>query len=520
MKRFWLFLILAILIGGILWLAAYEKRDRANQLVSMENIDKSKEKAVRQPAVAGQFYPADKAELTKMISQFLDQTEPPKTEGQVKALIVPHAGYVYSGQVAAYGFKAIQGQDIKRVILIGSSHHQYLDRAVIDSYDSWQTPLGQVDLDTDLRDALVKENPLFRIDAASHQPEHSLEVEVPFLQTVLKDFKILPILVNQITQDDLEKISQTLAKHIDNKTLLVASSDMSHYPPYEQANYADKKVIEAILTGQVANLQETISQLENENIPNLATCLCGQGAVEIVMKVAQEMKDREIKLLKYANSGDVEIGNKSQVVGYSAIAFSWKDVGSPTSHIGEVGLPTLNGQQKSKLLEIAKTSVEKYILEHQLPSFEIDDPLLNEHLGAFVTLKKHGQLRGCIGRFEPDIPLYQAVSQMAVAAATQDLRFYPVQSSELADLKYEISVLSPLRKISDWREIEIGKHGVQIRQGNRSGVFLPQVATENNWDLEEFMSNLCQHKAGLPRDCWKSGEVDIYVFTAEVFGEE
>jgi AmmeMemoRadiSam system protein B/AmmeMemoRadiSam system protein A len=513
MKRFWVFLILAILIGGGFGLVFFVKEtDETAQPTSMlEDLNKSKEKSVRQPVVAGQFYPGDKEELTKMISQFLDQVELPKIDGQARALVVPHAGYVYSGQVAAYGFKAIQGQDIKTVILIGSSHHQYLDGAVIDSHDSWQTPLGQVDLDTDLRDVLVKESSLFKIDSIPHQPEHSLEVEVPFLQTVLKDFKILPILVSQLTQDDLEKISQTLAKHINNKTLIIASSDMSHYPPYEQANYADRKVIEAILTGEVTNLQAIISQLEKENIPNLATCLCGQGAVEIVMKVAQEMKVQEIKLLKYANSGDVAMGDKSQVVGYSSIAFMWKT---------KLSTLELNEEQKAKLLEIAKTSVEKYILENQLPSFEIDDPLLNEPLGAFVTLKKHGQLRGCIGRFEPDIPLYQVVSQMAVAAATQDTRFYPVQASELADLEYEISVLSPLRKINDWREIEIGKHGVQIRQGNRSGVFLPQVATENNWDLEEFMGNLCQHKAGLPRDCWKSDEVDIYVFTAEVFGEE
>lgn len=521
MKKFWLFLILVILIGGVLWLVFFSKEgEETSQLVSMlENLDKFKEKSIRQPVVAGQFYPEDKEELIKMISQFLEQAELPPLEGQIMALVVPHAGYVYSGQIAAYGFKAVQEQDIKTVILIGSSHHQYLAGAVIDGHDAWQTPLGQVDLDTDLRDALVKTNSLFKIDSGPHQPEHSLEVEVPFLQTVLGGFKILPILVSQLADDDLEKISQTLVQQIDEQTLLIASSDMSHYPSYEQANYVDKKVIEAILTGQVPTLRETINQLEKENIDNLATCLCGQGAVELVIKVAQ-MNDSEIKLLKYANSGDVAIGDplvseasKSQVVGYSAIAFVWE-----ASSVTSAGL-ALNEEQKTKLLEIAKTSVEKYILEKQLPEFEVADSLLNENLGVFVTLKKHGQLRGCIGRFEPDIPLYQVVSQMAVAAATEDIRFYPVQANELDDLEYEVSVLSPLKKITDWREIEIGKHGVQVRQGFRSGVFLPQVATENNWDLEEFMGNLCEGKAGLPRQCWKTDEVDLYIFTAEVFQE-
>jgi AmmeMemoRadiSam system protein B/AmmeMemoRadiSam system protein A len=520
MKRFWVFLILAIIIGGVLWLAAYEKRSKTNQLASMlENIDKSEEKAVRQPAVAGQFYPDDKEELSRMINQFLEQVEEldslQESNSSIKALMVPHAGYVYSGQVAAYGFKTIQGQDIKTVILIGSSHNYYLDKAVIDDNDAWQTPLGEVDLDTDLRDKLIKESSLFKADSGPHQPEHSLEVEVPFLQQVLGDFKLLPILVShQLTEEDLDKVSQVLAKYLDKKTLLVVSSDMSHYPGYQQANYADQKVIEAILTGEVANLQETISQLEKEGIPNLSTCLCGQAAIEVVIKIAQKIEKKKIELLKYANSGDLAIGDKSQVVGYSSIAFSWEAKPSLSLKI------EFNDEQKAKLLEIAKTSVEKYVREKQIPSFEVGDPLLNEHLGAFVTLKKHGQLRGCIGRFEPNIPLYQVVSQMAVAAATQDARFYPVQADELNNLEYEISVLSPLRKIDDWREIELGKHGVQIKQGPRSGVFLPQVATENNWDLDKFMGELCSQKAGLSWDCWKKGQVDIYVFTAEIFGEE
>jgi AmmeMemoRadiSam system protein B/AmmeMemoRadiSam system protein A len=527
MKKFWLFLILAILIGGIFWLVFYGETDETSQLTSMlENLDKSKDKSIRQPAVVGQFYPGDKEVLANQIEKFLEKVELPEieeqpfdiTQGKIRALIVPHAGYVYSGPVAAYGFKAIKGQEIKRVVLIGNSHHQYFSGAVIDGNDFWQTPLGQVEIDTQLRDILAKTDSGLRIDSAPHQPEHSLEVEVPFLQKVLKDFKILPILIGQISKQDLERLSQALAQQLNEKTLLVASSDMSHYPPYEQAVYADKKVIEAILTGQVDKLQETISQLEKENIPNLATCLCGQAAVEVVMKVAQLIGAQKIELLKYANSGDSAIGDKSQVVGYSAIAFFTTK--SEVQSEGRTESFKLTPVQQKTLLEIARNSVENYVRDGQIPQFKINDPVLNQPRGAFVTLKKHGQLRGCIGRFEPDIPLYQVVSQMAIAAATQDIRFYPVQPEELGDLEYEISVLSPLRKIDDWREIEIGRHGVQIRYGLRSGVFLPQVATENNWDLEEFMGNLCQHKAGLPRDCWKNREVDIYIFTAEIFGEE
>jgi len=278
--------------------------------------------------------------------------------------------------------------------------------------------------------------------------------------------------------------------------LLIASSDLSHYPSYEDAKYSDNKVIKAILTGKKENLENTIEQLKKENILNLQTCACGQDAIEVVMGLTS---DKNIKLLKYANSGDVEIGNKSQVVGYAAIVFM-----DSTSSL-QPNLE-LSKEERKKLLEIAQESVETYVKTKKILQFKNDLPTLEKPLGAFVTIKKSGQLRGCIG--------------MAISAATKDSRFYPITEDELKDLKYEISVLSPLKKVNSWEDIEIGKHGVQVKQGLRSGVFLPQVATENNWDLNTFMSQLCSQKAGLSVDCWKNPETDIYVFTAQVFGEE
>jgi len=197
------------------------------------------------------------------------------------------------------------------------------------------------------------------------------------------------------------------------------------------------------------------------------------------------------------------------VVGYAAIVFTIDKLE------GELGMA-----EQRRLLEIARETVETYIKTGKAPEFSNEYPALERNLGAFVTIEKHGQLRGCIGRFQPDIPLYQVVVEMALAAATKDSRFNPVTKDELEDLEYEISVLSPLRKVDSWKEIKIGKHGVQIKKGLRAGVFLSQVATDNNWDLDTFMSVLCQQKAGLPSDCWKDPETDIYVFTAQVFSEE
>lgn len=507
MNKFWLFLFLIIFIGGFLWLIFSNGEKETNQLASiLEDSKKIDDISVREPIMAGQFYPSDKNELLKAINYFLEQVKLPEIDGQIKALIAPHAGYNFSGQTTAYAFKAVQGKNIDRVILIGSSHQEYLQGAVIDGNDSWKTPIGNVSLDNDLRDLLIKDSNLFKIDSIPHKPEYSLEVEVPFLQVALKDFKFLPILIShQLKDDQLEEISNVLYKYIDEKTLIVASSDMSHYPDYENANYADQKIIEAILTGKLSVLKEVIKQVESENIANLSVCLCSQKAVELVVEIMNKAGVNNVQLLKYANSGDIDIGDKTRAVGYGSFAFIKKPLNFD-----------LNEDQKQKLLEIAKISVEKYVSEGKFTDFSVEDELLNEKLGAFVTLKKNGQLRGCIGSFEPDIPLYQVVSQMAISAAVKDKRFNPVKQNELNDLEYEISVLSPLKKIDSWEEIEVGKHGVQIKKGLKSGVFLPQVATENNWDLNKFMGELCSQKAGLEKDCWKSDQVDIYTFTAEI----
>lgn len=468
---------------------------------------------VREPAVAGSFYPADKTELSAMVDGFLSQVKTPEIKGSVRAIIVPHAGYVYSGWVAAYGFKALIGsstssEPIKTVVLIGSSHHEYFDGASVYPKGYYKTPLGNVEIDADFVKKLMAKSDKISYHETADAEEHSLEVQLPFLQRTLKNFKIVPIILgNQPGVADI--LINALKDLIDENTLIIASSDLSHYPKYEDAKYSDNKVIQAILTGKRENLRKTIADLEKENIPNLQTCACGHDSIEVVMAL---MEGKKAQLLKSANSGDVEIGDKNQVVGYATIVFM--------SDSPSTGSGLLSKQQQKRLLEIAKQSVETYIKTGKVPEIKNDFPALEKHLGAFVTLKKHEELRGCIGRFQPDIPLYQVVIQMAIAAATEDTRFSPVTKDELKDLEYEISVLSPLQKVDSWKDVEIGKHGVEIIKGSYRGVFLPQVATENNWDRETFLSILCTQKAGLSADCYKDKDTEIYVFTAQVFREK
>jgi AmmeMemoRadiSam system protein B/AmmeMemoRadiSam system protein A len=471
-------------------------------------------KIIRESQVSGTFYPWQKEELESQIESLFENVNLPEIKGKIKALILPHAGYDFSGNVAAFGYKAIfenfkeSLEEPKTIFIIGPSHYYPIEGLIIDGSDFWQTPFGEVEVDKEVIKSLIKKSDLFKIDSSAHKKEHSLEVQLPFLQKIFSKFKIVPILVNELTREDIEKVSDILSQFDNDSTIFIASSDMSHYPSYQIANYADNKVISAILSRDINNLEKTIQDLEKENLPNAVTFLCGKTAVEIVMALSQKIGVNKIELLKYANSANSPLGNKNSVVGYSAIAFLIEE-------------KQLSKEDQKILLKIARETVETYIREGKIPEYKIDSLALNEKLGAFVTIKKHGNLRGCIGRFSPvDIPLYQVVAQMAIAAATQDLRFFPVQPEELKDLKYEISVLSPLKEIDDWKKIKIGRDGVEIVAKGRAGVFLPQVATENNWDLETFLSELCLEKLSLPKNCYQDKDAKLYTFTAQVFGEE
>ena len=478
----------------------------------MPKISPDFEDKLRPPAVAGQFYPEERENLETMIDGFLNQAKPFKVEGKIFGLLLPHAGYVFSGPVAAYGAKAVAGKNFDTVVIIGDSHYERFEGVSVWPAGNWETPLGKLRVDRELAERILSASERFMVRDSAHLFEHSIEVELPFLQKTLKDFKILPIIFGSENEDWLELAKVILENIKDKKVLIIASSDLSHYPSYQEAQKADSKTLEAVLTVDPKKLEKKISRLEKESIPGVQTFICAQDSVKTLLEIGKNLGARA-KLLKYANSGDAEIGNKSEVVGYGAVAF-YLPSGTLEKEINEI----LTRVGKEELLTVAKTSVESFVKEGKLPKFEVKSKRLKENQGAFVTLKKHGQLRGCIGYMAGDKPLYEVVSQMAAAAAVEDSRFPPVTKEELAELKYEISVLDPFKPINSPEEIQLGIHGVQAMAGDRSGVFLPQVARENNWDLETFLNQLML-KAGLWPNYWKENPVNFYTFEAEVFGE-
>ena len=465
----------------------------------------------REPAVAGSWYPNNANKLEQMISGFLDDAEIEQTDISPLGLISPHAGFVYSGGVAAHGFSLLAGKHYDTVIILGTSHH-YLEGVVtIYNGDFCQTPLGKIPIDKEISEALIKADEKFVFSKQIHKPEHSLETQLPFLQYQLKDFKVVLILTSTNDFKLLDKLAEILtriANETPKKILFVNSTDMSHFHDYEFANTMDKRTYDLIVEKKWDELQK--------NVINRKCELCGYYAMYPFLQIMENLGAADPILLKYANSGDATGDTDSdRVVGYCSIVF-------PQKIEKNIKDETMKEADKKYLLNLARQSIQYYLLKRR--EMQIDKPENPEFLkerAVFVTLSSSGNLRGCIGHMQARMPLYEAVIDMAVGAAFEDPRFSPVRNEEeMKDIEIEISILSPMERIYDYKKIKLGIDGVWIKKGFRSGVFLPQVATETGWDLDTFLGNLCSHKAGLPYDAYKEKGTEIYIYQVEKFEEE
>jgi hypothetical protein len=468
----------------------------------------------------GLWYPSTASELSEVVDGYLAKVEKESMSGEVVALVAPHAGYSYCGQVAAYAYKQIEGMEFDTVVLVGPSHRYAFPGASVYEGGVYRNPLGDVEVDSAMAKQLMDENDAIRFLPHVHIPEHSIENQIPFLQRTLSKFKIVPILMHDSGKENCDMLSTALANVLKGKkVLLVASTDMAHYPSYDEAVKADKLTISAMKTLDPDLMREQLNEYLNRGVRELHCMLCGRGPVLAVMAAAKKLGADSVKIIKYANSGDVPKGDKTRVVGYMAAMLHRSKGSDHETSSGALDAP-LNKEQQEVLLKLARGSIEKHLKTGKKEQLEIDDERLEVEQGAFVTLRKRGQLRGCIGHIIPIEPLCDTVADMAVAAATGDPRFPPVTLDEMKDIHVEISVLSIPRRVQSADGIELGKHGVIVRRGSRQGVFLPQVATETGWDKETFLENLCSHKAFLPKDAWKDKNTELLVFTAQVFEEE
>lgn len=464
---------------------------------------------VREPVVAGQFYPEDPVELKEMIDKFISDVPDIEIDGDIFALISPHAGYEFSGPIAAYGYKAISGKSYDTVIVLAPSHQYSFDGASIYNEGPYATPLGEVPLDFDMIEDLMDSSEKIIYEPMAHKMEHSVEVQIPFLQVVLDDFKLVPIVIGGTSFETSLELSKAISESVgDKKVLIVASTDLSHYRSRSEAKSIDGIFEDLLKKNDPVILYDSLTMGRCE--------ACGGMAVITALKAAKMLGYPNVTVLKYDDSGTTS-GDTANVVGYISAVISGE--GGVVLSEEEGGDLSITTEDKNKLLYIARKTIECGLTGKQLPDFDIQSDSLKEPCGAFVTLYKDGELRGCIGSTERDTPLYIVVERMAVGAAFHDPRFFTLREDELNDITIEVSVLSELEPVKKVKDIEVGTHGLVVEMGSYKGLLLPQVPVEQGWDRDEFLENVCL-KAGLFSQSWKDDGAELYKFTAAVFAEQ
>ncbi|MBU1036846.1 AmmeMemoRadiSam system protein B [Patescibacteria group bacterium] len=473
---------------------------------------------IRKPVVAGQFYPAGPAELERVVTNHLSPVS--DFRYQLKALVVPHAGYLYSGSVAGQAFGFLQGKHFQKIILMGPSHTTFFKGIALDEAAFYQTPLGEVSVSADVKN-LLKEKGFSALPEAFIQ-EHALEVELPFLQKTLKDFEIIPLLCgSQNSLSEIKEFAQVLKKYINGQTLIVASVDFTHYGPAygfvpftdniaENLKKLDEPVIEHLLHFATDKLYD---YLQSKAVTN-----DGQIVLTLLSEILKG-ENCQAKVTARQSSGELT-GDYTNSVSYVSMVF-WqqsKDRSAQSNYY--------SAEEKEYLLELAQLTLKTYLQEHKVISIDSKKvpERLREKWGVFVTLTKDKKLRGCIGNILPGKPIYQAVMENVLNAAIDDPRFNPVTLEEIDDLVIEISILTLPKelKVRNHQEylvkLKAEVDGVIIKQGNHTATYLPQVWEELKKPTE-FLGSLC-FKAGLSNDCWMDTNTQLLTYQAEVFKEK
>ena len=468
--------------------------------------------SVRPAYKAGTWYPGDPEVLAQQVDEFLARASPPKVTGRPMAVISPHAGYRFSGPTAAAGYSLLRGHTYKRVIVLAFSHGHAGSYAGVDlpaDLTAYHTPLGRVSIDRAVCQDLASKS-VFDSHPGIDRGEHSLELQLPFLQRVLGQFQLVPLLVGRMSDEVCAQAAAAIVPWLDEDTLLVASSDFTHFGPNYGYQPFNRDVAEKLraLGGQAA---VPIIRCDYDGFVNhlaaTGDTICGRGPIRLLLRILSMQGGAQAARAAFDTSGNVT-GDWTNSVTYQSFVFTRRP-------------GTLDEPSRSALLQIARRTVTAHLNGRNPPSVEADKlPAALRAAGAcFVTLENHGRLRGCIGNMKAVGPLYSAVIRNAVSAC-QDYRFVndPVTAGELDQIDLEISYLTPLKRVVNTDDIIIGRHGLWIVLGTRRGVLLPQVAYERGWTRAQFLAQTCR-KAGLPPDAWKRADAEIYSFEAEVFGE-
>ncbi|OQA88965.1 MAG: hypothetical protein BWY31_00150 [Lentisphaerae bacterium ADurb.Bin242] len=476
---------------------------------------------ILESTLAGSWYEANPALLRKQIGEWMGKAALPPDGSPFGpiALIQPHAGYMYSGPVAAFGAKAVAGRKYDRVVILGPTHRVYLKNTVcLPQADGMRTPLGTLEIDQAFAGELRKFS-FVQSDDRVHQGEHSVQIQLPFLQAALAEgFKIVPIVVGQLDAEYAKKVARALAANLTPSTLVVASSDFTHFGRnFDYVPFQDKipERLRQLDLGAFELIRNKNCDKFTKYIADTGATICGEAPIRVLLEMLPD--NAEVRLLKYATSAEAT-GDYSHSVSYLSACVDGK--WEPAAKLNENDF--LSNAEKKTLLAIARESID-YVFQNRktVPSDHFDARItehMKKKMGCFVTLKIDDELRGCIGEIQPFRELYRAVMARAVDSAFRDIRFRPLTPEELRSVEVEISALTPAKPVNSYKDIVIGKHGMTLTKDGRSAVFLPQVAPEQGWNLEETLTHLAR-KAGLSPDAWKSPDASFTVFEAIVFKE-
>ncbi|HEX9896603.1 MAG TPA: MEMO1 family protein [Dehalococcoidales bacterium] len=419
---------------------------------------------IREPAVAGRFYPGTAKELKALIKTMVDEMV---VKEEVIGYYAPHAGFVYSGPVVGAVVSRVKPADT--YIIMGPSHTGMGASFSIMTEGSWRTPLGEVEIDSTLAKQILVGSTYLKEDILAHVEEHAIEVQLPFIQYFGKDFKFVPIILQHATGAIYKNIGKSIARAIKEsgkQVVIVASGDMTHYESQKSARAKDMRAIEAMLR---LDAEELLTRVHEINIT-----MCGYAPAAVLIFAAKELGAEKVELVKYQTSGDIS-GDFSSVVGYAGIIF--------------------RARNESPLVKLARETVENYVTQGNVPSPKSLTPEMKGKAGVFVSIHKGDELRGCIGTIGPtEENIAKEIIQNAVSAATKDPRFPPVSPDELPELNYKVDVLTEPEPIQSIDQLDPKKYGVIVEAGWRRGLLLPDL---EGVDSVDYQIEICRAKAGI-----------------------
>ncbi len=474
---------------------------------------------IRKPAVAGKFYPANPIELSKAVASLFTEAQKIPLTGRPLAVIVPHSGFLYSGKIAARAFKLLEGEQFDNVVVIAPSNTVFFKGCSVYEGAGYETPMGVVEIEKELSEKIASINLSVYLSNMGHatgptRGEHSLEVQLPFLQVVLGKFKLIAIVMGEQEEDTARALGQALGSALSGtNTLIVAASNLSHFHSQKDAKAMDSLLQSAIQKFDPKALMDAIESGKAE--------ASGGGAIAAALYAAKQLGGKDIRFLGYANSGETT-GQVDEVVGYMSAAILTSEMPGSFGPVKSVrkNSPTkeeeleLVEKHKEKLKEIVVSAITAKLKDEDYSPAALKD--LKFQRGAYVTIVVGGEPKGIAGRVKIRDPLYQAVADMAQAAATQGIESRALTESDLDSIEVKLFILSRIELVNDFSTIKIGIHGLMIKLDLHSSIFFPTELSEKGWDRKQCLERLCL-KAGLPKNSYKDKSAQIFKFTAQEF---